>query len=578
MVTLTPQKPKPIEMKRTLLATGLVLSTLCGSAQITTYVLQPPALEGALEFTWADAWGLTPDLNDPANAIQQFAVYGYDGTAGDSLGCEAFINSAEVAGKIAVVYRGTCEFGMKALNAQNAGAIGCVIVNNAPGAPIAMGAGAVGAQDTIPIVMITFEAGAAIRSEVLAGNVEMYIGSVLDVFEYNLSTQKGDVLMAKSAGVPRWVATDASELSVDLGGWIHNFGSLDQSDVSLSATINVGGTEVYNEQSAQQAIASGDSLFFGLPAFTQSSYAGLYEVSYTINSGATEEFPSDNIFNTNFLVDSLYTFSKINTTTFVPNQDAFYQPSGTVGNFMSCVNFRDANGSRIRAEGMWTAATHRAPGTMDGQVLEARMIQWSDDFTGIANATFTSVPVVQTGEYFYESDLSQVLVYIPFAEPVALEDNQRYLFCVWTPSDSVFIGHNSTLDYNENDLLYDEPTTVISDNDTWYPAGFGSDVPTGIAVKFGSVADGIGELGRVDITPYPNPTANTLRIPLKGQSGAAMLRVFDLSGAKVMETRTSIGGDHILTVDLATLANGMYMFHMDFDNGQRSDFRVVVKK
>ncbi|HMC97683.1 MAG TPA: T9SS type A sorting domain-containing protein, partial [Flavobacteriales bacterium] len=157
-------------------------------------------------------------------------------------------------------------------------------------------------------------------------------------------------------------------------------------------------------------------------------------------------------------------------------------------------------------------------------------------------------------------------------------DNQRYLFCVWTPSDSVFIGHNSTLDYNENELLYDEPSTVISDNDTWYPAGFGSDVPTGIAVKFGSATDAISEIDRVNITPYPNPTNRTLSIPLKGQSGAAMLRVFDLSGAKVMETRTSVGGDRILKVDVAGLANGTYLFHMDFDNGQRSDFRVVVSK
>ncbi|MEO8588479.1 MAG: T9SS type A sorting domain-containing protein, partial [Flavobacteriales bacterium] len=238
----------------------------------------------------------------------------------------------------------------------------------------------------------------------------------------------------------------------------------------------------------------------------------------------------------------------------------------------------DPNGSRLRAEGMYTAATFRAPGTMDGQVLEARLIQWGDDFTGIANAAFTNIPVIQTGEYFYEADLSEELIYIPFAEPVILEDNQRYLFCIWTPSDSVFIGHNSTLDYNENELIYDEPSTVISDNDTWYPAGFGSDVPTGIAVKFGAATDAINEIDRVDITPYPNPTANVLRIPLKGQSGAANLRVYDLSGAQVIQTRTSVGGDHTLTVDLAKLANGTYMFHMDFDNGQRSDFRVVVTK
>lgn len=565
-------------MKRTLLATGLVLSALCGSAQITTYVLQPPALEGALEFTWAENWGLTPDLNDPLNAVQQFAVVGRDGTVGDSLGCNALTNAAEVAGKIAMIYRGTCEFGMKALNAQNAGAIGCIIVNNVPGAPIAMGAGAVGAQDTIPIVMITFEAAANIRPEVDAGNVEVYIGSVLDVFEYNLSTDKGDVLLAKSAGVPSWIAADGSEFTVDMGGWIHNFGSLDQTDITLSAVIMNGGNEVYNEQSDPQSIVSDDSLFFALPTFSASSYNGLFEVTYTINSPATEEFPSDNTFYTNFLVDSLYTFGTLNTTTLKPNQDAFYQPSGTVGNFWSCAHFRDAHGSRLRAEGIYAAATHRAPGTMDGQALQTKLIMWNDDFTGVANATFNNVPEVEVGEYFYEADLSSQIVYIPFNSPIVLEDNQRYLFCVITPSDSVFIGHNSTLDYNENELLYDEPTTVINDNGTWYPGGFGTDVPTGLAVKFAPANTAIDEVERVDITPYPNPTANIIRIPLKGQNGAANVQVFDMTGAKVLETRTSVGGDHTLTVDMGKLANGNYTFHLDFDNGQRSDFSVVLSK
>ena len=52
------------------------------------------------------------------------AVLVDDGTAADSLGCGVLVNNAAISGNIAVVYRGTCEFGVKALNAQNAGAIG----------------------------------------------------------------------------------------------------------------------------------------------------------------------------------------------------------------------------------------------------------------------------------------------------------------------------------------------------------------------------------------------------------------------------------------------------------------------
>jgi hypothetical protein len=215
---------------------------------------------------------------------------------------------------------------------------------------------------------------------------------------------------------------------------------------------------------------------------------------------------------------------------------------------------------------------------MDGQVLEGRLIQWNDAITGIQDATFNTIPVLMTGEYFYESDLSNQVVYIPFQEPVVLEDNQKYLFCVFTPSDSVFIGHDAHLNYDENQLANDQPQTIINDNGTWYPAGFGSDTNTGIAAKLGPASVGINDRDRVELTPFPNPTANLLRIPLKGQSGKAMLRVMDLRGAVVMENSVSIGGDSNLVVDLANMTNGTYMFHLDFENGQRADFRVVVTK
>jgi len=56
-----------------------------------------------------------------------------DGVDVGTDGCEEpFLNAADVAGKIALIDRGACEFGVKALNAENAGAIGVVIMNNQP--------------------------------------------------------------------------------------------------------------------------------------------------------------------------------------------------------------------------------------------------------------------------------------------------------------------------------------------------------------------------------------------------------------------------------------------------------------
>jgi len=62
-------------------------------------------------------------------------------------GCTAITNAAAVAGKIAMIERGTCGFTVKVKNAQLAGATGVVIVNSATGVWGAMG----GADPTITI-------------------------------------------------------------------------------------------------------------------------------------------------------------------------------------------------------------------------------------------------------------------------------------------------------------------------------------------------------------------------------------------------------------------------------------------
>src|SRR4029453_9868563 len=89
-----------------------------------TYAALPAAFGVPLDKT-----GVTGDVvvADPAN------------------GCTAI--SSAVAGKIALIDRGTCEFGTKVLNAQKAGAISVIVANNQLGtAIITMGPGVDGSR------------------------------------------------------------------------------------------------------------------------------------------------------------------------------------------------------------------------------------------------------------------------------------------------------------------------------------------------------------------------------------------------------------------------------------------------
>lgn len=81
-------------------------------------------------------------------------------------GCGAYLNAAAISGNIAVVYRGSCGFADKVQNAQKAGAVAVVVVNNAPGAPIAMGGTPTTALPAIviPAVMISQADGQTIRT------------------------------------------------------------------------------------------------------------------------------------------------------------------------------------------------------------------------------------------------------------------------------------------------------------------------------------------------------------------------------------------------------------------------------
>ncbi|MBK8557838.1 MAG: M36 family metallopeptidase [Lewinellaceae bacterium] len=75
-----------------------------------------------------------------------------DGSAEGTKGCGPAVN--DLNGKVAIVDRGLCEFGVKALNAQQAGAVGCIICNFED-ATIGMAGGSVGGQVIIPTVMMT---------------------------------------------------------------------------------------------------------------------------------------------------------------------------------------------------------------------------------------------------------------------------------------------------------------------------------------------------------------------------------------------------------------------------------------
>ena len=76
-------------------------------------------------------------------------------------GCTAITN--DVDGKIALIDRGVCTFTTKIRNAENAGAVGVLVVNNSAGDPTAMAADGTLPEPTIPAAMVGKAEGNAMK-------------------------------------------------------------------------------------------------------------------------------------------------------------------------------------------------------------------------------------------------------------------------------------------------------------------------------------------------------------------------------------------------------------------------------
>jgi hypothetical protein len=98
-------------------------------------------------------------------AFGSLATVPADPVAGAGCGTFSTTTAAAVRGKVAIIDRGVCGFAVKAKNAQNAGAVGVIIANNAAGA--APGLGGTDATVVIPTVSVSQADGVTLKQIVV---------------------------------------------------------------------------------------------------------------------------------------------------------------------------------------------------------------------------------------------------------------------------------------------------------------------------------------------------------------------------------------------------------------------------
>jgi hypothetical protein len=110
--------------------------------------------------------GFGPALAYPG--VTGAVVLGVDGVAPVNDACSALTNAAAMAGKVAIVDRGTCNFTVKVKACQDAGAIAVIVADNAAGAPPA-GMGGSDVTITIPSVRVTQADGVTLKAQIASG-------------------------------------------------------------------------------------------------------------------------------------------------------------------------------------------------------------------------------------------------------------------------------------------------------------------------------------------------------------------------------------------------------------------------
>jgi extracellular elastinolytic metalloproteinase len=134
----------------------------------------PPSIAGEM-FAVESAFSTANRLEDIGLTTGDLVLV-EDATGGTHEACGTISNGASLAGNIAVIDRGNCNFTVKVKNAQNYGAIAAIVINNVTGDPFGMG----GSDNSIviPAVMISLEDGNLLKAVLDTADVNVSLDSV----------------------------------------------------------------------------------------------------------------------------------------------------------------------------------------------------------------------------------------------------------------------------------------------------------------------------------------------------------------------------------------------------------------
>lgn len=593
-------------MKKLILSVTAMVVGFAAYSQVVVAGVSPAAIQGNYDYSHQAACGSWPgetddgtwgvinnlDFNIPGTFILDTLMLVEDGTPGlnpqgnpmSQEGCNPLIN--DLTGKIAVIYRNTCNFTTKLLNAQNAGAVAAIIVNREDALLGMLGDAVEGINVTIPAVFLSNVNGNALIAEMNNGPVTMFIGNKIGAFNDDIGAVKGEYMIPPYGG-------NNSDIfdGFDLGLQIYNYGLNDQLNATVNASIDGPGGNVYDE-TVLIPLASGDTAFvfpgntLEFPTFTLGGVGnyplGEYTLTYTISTGGAEDFPFDNVYVANFSVnDDILSSSRLSAG--LPLANSYPSNNTVVTEYQSCWMVQEPN-----IDGMFIDGMHMVPhadtsvNTIVGTEIFVNAYQWDDAWVDINDAVFQtnndpfqSLNLLTFGTLQPTSD-NQVdqVAFVPFQVPLTLQNDVRYLFCLQTFEPAIIsFGYDNQSDNGANYSIYAQPVSPVNTDGTWYAAGWSSGVAPSMALRQAYV--GLEDKNLLQGNAFPNP-ANDLVTVSVNASGDATIRIVDVAGKVVYNAPVTLENGQA-TVNVASFDAGVYVFNVTTVDGKSAQFNVVKK-
>ncbi len=339
-------------------------SGVCLNAQ-KLLVSSPASIAGTYEFTFASTdaasgWG---DVAIDSTYINVPVEIADDGSANPTYGCGALLNTT-MMGKVALIDRGDCFFSEKALNAQNAGAIICLIVNSDPLGRIGMsGSAPTGPQVNIPVLMVDKSDGDMIRAQVGSG-AAITLTPWSFGFDYDIAIEQGQQVQPFNLTQPYFLLEHAADISPDnayyyeyRGASFFNNYSADTIDTLYHSTHLYDGTTPLFADSSATYIAEDSNTYMPTTNYPTTWPSGfepdsegvvvldeLFDMTtlssnkqYTVENyvevlqGTGDGFQDDNTKScTLTITDSIYGKSSMNSDMTTMKIDYAFNPSGVV--------------------------------------------------------------------------------------------------------------------------------------------------------------------------------------------------------------------------------------------------------